>query len=273
MKKMNRRTFIKGSAAIGAAAATISGLSVKSASAGMVRIPPLRSVDLTATYQAGMPSFDSLDIMFKVVNYANFDTGNFYMNIVSIHEHLGTHIDAPVHRIQGGKYLPEIPYQQYWMVPAAVIDITEQCAADADYQLTVQDITAWERRYRRIPKGAWVVVYTGWFEKASNPTAFFNADANGTWHFPGVGSEAANFLVTERDINGVALDVTSVDRGMDVSTGNSSVHVILLSQEVLVVENLINLDQLPPRGAYLSISPLLVDKASGGPVRVIAALP
>jgi len=160
--------------------------------------------------------------MFKVVNYANFDTGNFYMNIVSIHEHLGTHIDAPVHRIQGGKYLPEIPYQQYWMVPAAVIDITEQCAADADYQLTVQDITAWKGDIEEFLKEHGLLCTPAGSRKHRTLRHFLMRRKRNL-AFPGVGSEAANFLVTERDINGVALDVTSVDRGMDVSTGNSSV--------------------------------------------------
>jgi kynurenine formamidase len=194
------------------------------------------------------------------------------MNVVTIHEHLGTHIDAPAHRIKGGRYLPEIPFEQYWMVQAAVINIAGKCAANADYELTVKDLTLWEKRNGRIPEGAWIVVNTGWYKKASDPVAFFNADASGTWHFPGVGKEAAAFLVEERDIKGVGLDVTSVDCGKNISTGTSTVHVILLGAGILVVENLINLDELPTKGAFLSISPLLVETASGGPVRVIAGL-
>jgi len=280
MKKMNRRTFIAGSAAVGAIAAVSGMPSISSAEKVKYLVDRFKAVDLTGMYQEGMPSFAPLDEMFKIENWANMDTTsgshpdpNFYMNVVTIHEHLGTHIDAPAHRIKGGKYLPEIPFERYWMVPAAVIDISEKCAENPDYQLTVEDITAWEKRHGRLPKGAWIVVNTDWYKRASDPISFFNADASGTWHFPGVGIEAANVIVEERDINGVALDVTSVDRGMDVSTGNSAVHEILLGAEILVVENLINLDELPAKGAVLTLSPLLVDKASGGPVRVIAGLP
>lgn len=274
MKKMNRRTFIKGSAAVGTIAA-ISGIpSASGAEKVKFLVDRFKAVDLTGMYHEGMPSFAPLDQMFKIVNWANFGPNSpFYMNLVTIHEHLGTHIDAPVHRIQGGKYLPEIPFEQYWMVPAAVINISAKCAANPDYQLTVKDVTDWEKKNGRIPDEAWIVVNTGWYKRASDPTSFFNADANGTWHFPGVGIEAANFLSEERDINGIALDVTSIDRGKDISTGNSSVHARLLGEEILVIENLINLDELPAKGVVLSISPLLVERASGGPVRVIAALP
>jgi kynurenine formamidase len=281
MKKMNRRTFITGSAAVGAIAAVSGFPTIPGVAEGKSPLnPPKWAVDLTGMYHEGMPAFAPLDQMFKIETWANFDTTtgispnpNFYMNRVTIHEHLGTHIDAPAHRIKGGKYLPEIPFERYWMVPAAVINISAKCAAAADYQLTVKDITDWEKKNGRIPDEAWIVVNTGWYKKASDPVAFFNADAGGTWHFPGVGIDAANFIVEERDINGVALDVTSIDRGMDISTGNSTVHFTLLSEEILVVENLINLDELPDKGAVLTISPLLVETASGGPVRVIAALP
>ena len=186
--------------------------------------------------------------------------------------HIGTHIDAPSHRIPGGAFLPDIPLEQYWMVPAAVINISAQCAENADYQLSVQDIKAWERKHGRLPEGAWIVVNTGWYKKTFDLTAWHNVGPDGKQHFPGVGNDAAELVVERGSIKGIGIDVTSIDRGVDGDSGLYPVHETLLGAGVLIVENLINLDALPPKGAVLSISPLLVDKASGGPVRVIAAL-
>ena len=43
-----------------------------------------------------------------------------------------------------------------------VIDVRTQAAADPDYRLSVGDIQAWEKRHGRIPRGAVVVMYSGW---------------------------------------------------------------------------------------------------------------
>ena len=249
-------------------------LSIAVVSSFALERPPIeKAVEMTNMYQEGMPSFAPLDQMFKVEKFADYDDGGFYMNVVSIHEHLGTHMDAPAHKIRGGKFLPDVPLDSYWMVPATVFDVSEKCAQNADYKVTVDDITAWESAHGKIPDGAWLVINTGWYKKTSDLDAFWNKDEKETWHFPGVGAEAANFLVNERNIKGVALDVTSIDNGADISTGTSDVHDIILGAEILIVENVTNLDKLPATGALLSISPLLVDKASGGPVRVIGILP
>src|SRR5579875_2520797 len=59
----------------------------------------------------------------------------WYWNTLNLGEHTGTHFDAPVHWISG-KDLPEnrtdtIPPQRF-VAPACVIDMTAECAKDAD---------------------------------------------------------------------------------------------------------------------------------------------
>ena len=40
--------------------------------------------------------------------------------------------------------------------------MSAQAAHDADYRLTRADLEAWEKANGRIPKGAIVVMYSGW---------------------------------------------------------------------------------------------------------------
>jgi len=51
------------------------------------------------------------------------------------------------------------------------------------------------------------------------------------------------------------------------------VHRIAAARQVPGLENLTNLDQLPPRGATLIALPMKIEGGSGGPLRAIALVP
>jgi len=69
-------------------------------------------------------------------------------------------------------------------------------------------------------------------------------------HFPGYSADAANFLVEKRNINGVGIDTLSADCG--IST-DFKVHHIINGGCKYILENVTNLDKLPPTGATLII--------------------
>src|SRR5262245_11027791 len=73
------------------------------------------------------------------------DKGYYYAsNNYSGNEHGGTHIDAPVHFAQGRWTVDQIPLDRL-IGNAVVIDVSAACAANADYQVSVSDFTAWEQ--------------------------------------------------------------------------------------------------------------------------------
>src|SRR5271170_3999722 len=76
-------------------------------------------------------------------------------------EHYGTHLDAPIHFPPGKTPVDQIPVPQLFGV-AVVLDIRAEGAADADYQLPAARIHEWENRQGQIPKGAIVLLRTGW---------------------------------------------------------------------------------------------------------------
>lgn len=189
-------------------------------------------------------------------------------------EHGGTHLDAPIHFAEGGQSTDEIPLERL-IGPAAVIDVREQAAADRDYQITVEDVTAWEAKNGELPDGAIVLFNTGFAQYYPElaqylGTAERGPEAVADLHFPGIHPDTAAFLASERRIDAVGLDTASIDYGQ--STLFES-HVALYSANIPGLENVANLNDLPATGATVIALPMKTEGGSGGPVRIVALLP
>lgn len=196
-----------------------------------------------------------------------YASGNFAMS-----EHGGTHIDAPIHFGRGRSAVDEIPVSRL-VGPAVVVDVAQAVARERDYRLTVEDLKAWESRHGRIPEGAIVLMYSGWGRSWPDKARYLGSDTPGdpkTLHFPGFSKEAAAFLVRERAIDGVGVDTPSIDHG---PSRDFIVHQIVNGADRYGLENIANLDKLPPRGATLIALPMKIKGGTGGPVRIIAILP
>jgi kynurenine formamidase len=89
------------------------------------------------------------------------DKGFFYSAYnYSAAEHGGTHIDAPIHFAEGRKTVDEIPLEQL-IAPAVKIDVSQKAAGNPDYQISVEDLTAWESQNGQIPDGSILLLQTG----------------------------------------------------------------------------------------------------------------
>ncbi|HEV2912307.1 MAG TPA: cyclase family protein [Pyrinomonadaceae bacterium] len=202
------------------------------------------------------------------------DKGYYYAaNKFCTAEHGGTHIDAPRHFAAGRQTVDEIPLEQ--LTGAAIlVDVTRNCEANPDYQVTTDDLQAWEKKNGPIPRGAIVLLRTGysrrWPDRQSYlGTAEHGAAAVARLHFPGLHPSAARWLVTTRSIKAVGLDTASIDYGQ--STMFES-HRILFEKNVPAFENLANLEQLPAKDFLLIALPMKIAGGSGGPLRAIAIM-
>src|SRR5207302_83407 len=114
---------------------------------------------------------------------------------------------------------------------------------------------------------------TDWGRYWPDKVRYLGSDTPGdakTLHFPGFSKEAAEFLVKERAIDGVGIDTPSIDHG---PSGDFIVHRVLNGADLYGLENVANLDKLPPKGAILIALPMKIKGGTGGPVRIIALLP
>ncbi len=193
---------------------------------------------------------------------------------LTIGEHVGTHLDAPIHWVTGqdGNDVASIDATQL-IGPACVIDKTAETAADPGYLLTVDDITAWEQANGEVPEGAWVLLRTGWGSRAQDESAFLNVGEQGPVT-PGPDVEASRWLANERGISGFGVETVGIDAG---AAGGFDppfpVHNFLLGAGRLGLTQLANLERLPITGALIVVSPLKLVGGTGSPSRVFAFVP
>jgi kynurenine formamidase len=191
---------------------------------------------------------------------------------LTIGEHVGTHVDAPIHWVTGqdGADIGSIAPATL-VGPACVIDKTAETEqAHGDYLLTVDDLEAWEREHGTIPEGAWVLLRTGWGARAQDEAQFLNVGEDGP-RTPGPDVAAARWLAHERAIAGFGTETVGIDAG---SAGAMDppfpLHNFLLGAGRLGLTQLANLEQLPLTGALLIVSPLRLVGGTGSPSRVYA---
>lgn len=222
-------------------------------------------VDLTHYLESTSPVWPGNEV-FTAEPVKTFENDGFYQQKVSFWEHTGTHVDAPIHFIEDGITSDAIDIGTLF-ASLAVIDISARAAEDPDTALTVDDILDYESNYGEIPAGTLVAMNSGWSSKWGDPEAFVNLDADGVQHYPGFHPDAAEFLVTERDIVGIAVDTLSQDPGNSTDFGT---HITILGAGKYGIEGMNNLAAVDPAGASVFVGAPKWADSSGGPSRIIA---
>ena len=231
-------------------------------------IPYSRIVDLSHVLSPKMPIWPG-DPRMEIKNIAKVDSDGYYLNVFTVGEHSGTHVGAGAHFNAGEPTIDQLTPADL-VRPAVVINVVEKVKANADYQLSKEDVLAWESEHGQIPSGSVVLLYTGWAERWGDEKAYQNMDENGVMHFPGFGAEATAFLLDERGVAGLGIDTLGVDPGIDETFATNT---MLLKGHRFHLENLANLDKLPPTGATLVVAPLSIEAGSGSPARIFAFVP
>lgn len=279
MVKVNRAIRRSGGVSrrglLGAAAATaaLAPLGALAGQATPVASPVAGPQDFSWSSVASLSHSNSPDTpvwpgnpSFAMETVVTIENDGFYANVLTCHEHTGTHMDAPAHFITDGATVDQLDPAQL-VAPLAVIDVTAQAEADVDYGLAVDDLLAWEAEYGTLPAGAFVAMHSGWAARIDDAEAFVNLDADGVMHYPGFSPEAAAFLIEERSIVGIGSDTLSQDPGNSTDFGT---HVTILGAGRYGVEGVANLDTVPASGAMVVLGAPNHQHGSGGPTRIIA---
>jgi kynurenine formamidase len=262
-RALTRRGFFTRTGAIAA------GFAASVAAPAAEQVSPPRSfrtvVDLTHTMSAEFPTFLGVP---GIEMQKQFDIGKDGFNLYwwRIIEHAGTHLDAPIHFSTAGATADKIDAATL-VVPLAVINVADRAAQNPDYQVSRQDLLDWEGRNGRLPDDCCVAMLSGWAQHVTNAARYAGKDAAGVFHFPGFSPDAADWLIKERRVQGLAVDTLSLDHG---PSKDFKTHYLWLPSGRWGLENVANLDGVPAAGATLVAGLAKVKDATGGPTRVVA---
>lgn len=167
----------------------------------------------------------------------------FNDHYVSVGTHVGTHIDAPLHMLPGGKTLNQYPIENF-IGRGKLVIVKDKFDLEALKQADIKQDDI-------------VLFRTGMSSRYFDPAYFEN--------YPAMNKEIARYLV-ECKVKMVGVDACSVD-----SPDNFPTHKILLANDVLIIENLTNLDELIGKEFTVTALPIKFE-LDAAPARVVAQL-
>jgi arylformamidase len=214
----------------------------------------MKVIDLTLGISPNIKVFsDSPQPSF--IKWSKFDIHGYDSEVMFLSTHTGTHMDAPSHFISGTATIDEIEVNRFVCNNALLLKIEKE----SNQTISRNDIIGCERDgdWEEIKENDTIVFFTGWESQIEKDNYISDN--------PGLSSDAAKYLA-EKKVNAVAIDSPSIDPGIDTSF---KAHKILLSNNILIIENLCNLEKFHSRRFTLIITPLKLIGISGSPVRAI----
>ena len=214
-----------------------------------------RIIDLSQSFAEdgyNNPAFD--DGIIEVC--MRYEDAGWHAERIITATHTGTHVDAALHKINGGRSIDEYPLERF-IGEAVIIDLYNKAS---DEEITYEDVYAYDQL---INTGTNVLLCTGWAEKKKPETK-----DEYLYHSPWLGGDAAEYLV-DKKVNAVGIDHFSIG---GANPDNVEIpHDILLGSEVLIIEGLFLPKILLERDVWLlSVLPLKIRGASGALARAAA---
>jgi kynurenine formamidase len=214
-------------------------------------------VDLSHTIEDGLVTYKGLpapiicDYLSREKSREVYETGTeFQIAKIEMVSNTGTYIDCPFHRYEHGKDLSQVTIEAFADINGIVI------RADHRKALAI-DATFFKEKEIR---GMAILVHTGW-EVHWNTAEYFQ-------NHPYLTEDAALYL-RKCGVKLVGIDSLNID-----NTQNKSrpVHSTLLASDILIVEHLCNLGNLPDEGFTFSALPPKFKGVGTFPVRAMAKL-
>ncbi len=211
----------------------------------------MQIIDLSHTLRPDMPVYPG-DAPLCLTPESTIEVAGFNVMRISFNSHTGTHLDAPAHKIRGGKTLGDLPLDRF-MGKAVAADLTEIRGPSID----VADIN---HLASDLEECEFLLLRTGW-------SRFWGRDAYFSG-FPALSEEAAEWLCGF-GLKGIGVDTLSADLS---ESDDFPIHNRLLGNGMVIIENLTNLDRLPPSPFTFCCFPLKIEGGDGSPVRAAAIL-
>lgn len=209
---------------------------------------PQRIVDLTLPVRNGLRGVAIEDQTTLAVEGYNTSTYHLY-------SHSGTHMDAPLHFLEGGNTIDRLDLGRC-VGPALVVDVSH---VEPNGLVTVKDLGD---AAAAIGPGTRLLLRSDWD---------LHADLDEyRSHMPRISAALAEWLVAQ-GIHLLGLETPSVaSLRPECRAELTEVHQILLRAGVVIVESLANLRALTQDVVYFIALPLRMEGRDGSPVRAVA---
>jgi arylformamidase len=202
----------------------------------------MQYIDLSVPINASMPVYPG-DPPTKVERAGVFEKDGWNDHYVSMGTHAGTHIDAPMHMVPGGKSLDQFALDRFVGRGRLVVLKDRQYDLEALQQIDIQS-------------GDIVLFYSGVSDVYPDPSYLES--------YPAMPQPVAQYLA-DKQVSMVGVDMSSVDHEAFIA------HTILLKNDILIIENLTNLRRLEGREFTVYALPIKL-QVDGAPARVIAQI-
>ena len=180
-----------------------------------------------------------------VQSIAQGDTAN--VSRIDLGSHTGTHVDAPLHFMDGGAGVDELPLDVL-VGPARLIAFGDDVMAVGEAGLRRHDLNGVTRLLIKTRNSAWL----------ASGSSEFHPD------FTHVAPDGADYLVSI-GVRLVGVDYLSVEQ---FRSPHHRTHKTLLSNGVVIVEGLV-LTEPPPGDYELYCLPMLLAGIDGAPARAV----
>ncbi len=207
----------------------------------------MQYVDLSIPIVNGIPSFPGEPGGY-IIPFASHEMQGWVSHQLLLYTHLGTHVDAPGHFIHNGTGILDWKLTQL-IGPAMIVKLRH--GINGGEELQYQDFE-WPREPMA---GDRIIVHTGWDKKWKTDQYFIN--------YPVIGVELIEQLV------GRNISLLGMDTPTPHSSQNDVVHHLLLSNKVVIVEGLANIDRIPVVEGQIICLPLPLQGLDGSPARVV----
>lgn len=210
--------------------------------------------DLSQPFHEEMPRSSALPAP-EFETLLDIDEDGANIQYYSVPTHIGTHVDAPLHIVQGGRSIDEFPLDRFYG-EGVIVDVS----TDAPEEIDLADV---EEAPGDVREGDIVIFYTGWASRYGED----DYDPH-----PWLADEVAEWLI-DMDIPLIGVDTITPDlpgpkrpEGWDAFP----IHRSLLGAEVLIAEHLGNLEPLAGSRVEIQALPIPIAGGDGAPARIVA---
>ncbi|HAW51133.1 MAG TPA: hydrolase [Flavobacteriales bacterium] len=211
----------------------------------------MKIIDLTHPVSQKMPVYPGTEPPIFEVG-CSIEEDGFLEKKITFYSHTGTHIDAPAHLINTAKTLDLFPAQHFFG-KAFQVNLSKK-------KIESIGISELKPHKEAIQQVDFLLIHTGWSQYWGEERYFRN--------FPVLSLEAANWLCMF-NLKGVGIDTISAD---SEDSKEFPIHKVFLQRDIIIIENIANLTELPTDEFTFSCFPLKLQDADGSPVRAIAYL-